>query len=81
MSATALRWFASDTALQKSVGKAVYIFMAWNRVSKSCLMADHSFHCFVHFGCNLIYIFGFPHKHCASNKKELTCEIHLSVVQ
>ena len=34
-----------------SVGKSVYIFMAKNRVSKSYLMAEVCFHCFVHFDC------------------------------
>ena len=48
MSATALRWFASDTEHivfihVPSVLKPVHIFMARDRVSKSCLMflAEH----------------------------------------
>ena len=44
-SATALIWFASDTALIVfihiiSVGKSVHIFLARNIVSKSCLVID-----------------------------------------
>ena len=50
-----------------SVGKSVHIFMARNRVSKSCLMAELCFHCFVHFDCVPIYIFSFHHKQCASD--------------
>ena len=49
------------------VGKSVHIFMARNRVSKSCLMAELCFHRFVHFDCVSTYIFGFHHKQCASN--------------
>ena len=71
-SATALRWFASDTAHIvfihiPSVAEPVYIFMARNRVSKSCLMAEICFHRFVHFDCVPVYIFGFHHKQCASD--------------
>ena len=52
-SATALRWFASDTAHIvsihiTSVGESVHIFMARNRVSKSRFMAELCFHRFVH---------------------------------
>ena len=31
-------------------GKPVYIFMARNRVSKTCLLAKLCFHCYVYFG-------------------------------
>ena len=44
-SATALIWFANDSALIvfiyiTSVGKSVHIFIARNIASKSCLMID-----------------------------------------
>ena len=56
VSSTALRWFTSDTAHIvfihiPSVMKPVHIFMARNRVSKSCLMAELYFHRFVPFDC------------------------------
>ena len=51
----------------ESVMKPVYMFLARNRVSKSCLMAELCFHRFVHFDCVPINIFGFHHKQCASN--------------
>ena len=52
MSATALRWFPSDTVHIvfihiPSMVKPVDIFMVRNRVSKSCLMAELCFHGFV----------------------------------
>ena len=34
----------------------MHVFMARNRVSKSCLMGELCFHCFVHFNCAPIYI-------------------------
>ena len=76
-SATALRWFAGDTAHNvfidiPSVMKPVQIFMARNRVCKSCLMVELCFHRFVHFDSVLIYIFGFHHKQCASDQKDFT---------
>ena len=46
--------------------------MATNRVSKSCLMAELSFHRFVHFDFVPIYLFGFHRKLCASNQKDFT---------
>ena len=76
MSATALRCLGNGTAHLclhipvftdiTSLLKLVHIFIARNRVFKSCLMAELCFHCFVHFGCALIYIYGFHHKQCAS---------------
>ena len=53
MCATALRWFARDTAHIvfihiTSVEKSVHISMARNRVSKNCLMAELCFHRFVY---------------------------------
>ena len=50
-----------------SVVKPVHIFIARNRVSKRCLMAELCFHRFVDFDCVPIYIFGFHHKQCASD--------------
>ena len=72
MAATSLRWFASNTAHIviihiPSVVKPVHIFMARNRVCKSCLMTEVCFYHFVHLDCLLIHIFDFHHKHCASD--------------
>ena len=39
-----------------SVVKPVHIFTARSRVSKSCLLTELCFHCFVHLSCVLIYI-------------------------
>ena len=69
---TAVRWFVSDTAHivfihLPSLVKPVHILMAKNRVSKSCLMAELYFHCFLHFDCVPVYIFGFHHKQWASD--------------
>lgn len=69
-SATALRRFASVTAHIifihiTSVEKPVHIFMAKNRVSKSCLIAELCYHPFVHFNCAPICIFGPNQKQCA----------------
>ena len=50
-----------------SVVKPVHIFMARNRVSKSCLMAELCFHRFFSFLSRSIYIFGIHHKQCASD--------------
>ena len=66
------RWFAIDTTRivfihVTSVGKSVHIFKARNRVCKSCLMTELCFHCFVHFDCVPIFVFGFHHKQCANN--------------
>ena len=77
VSATALRWFASDTAHIvfihiTFVVMPVHIFMARNRVSKFCLMTELCFHHFVHFVRVLIYIFGFHHKQSASDLKNFT---------
>ena len=67
MSATTLRWFAIDIACIvfmhiTSAEKSVYIFMARNRISKSCVMGELCFNCFVCFDCVSIFIFGFHHK-------------------
>ena len=37
----------------RSVVKPVYIFSAKSRDSKSCLMAELCFYCFLHFACVL----------------------------
>ena len=50
-----------------SVLKLVHSFMARNRDSKNCLMAELCFHCFVNFDCDPIYIFGFHYKQFASD--------------
>ena len=60
--AFALRWFTSDTAHFvfihiASVVKPVHIFMARNKVSKSCLMAELCFYRFVLFSCVQIYMY------------------------
>ena len=60
--ATAMRWFPSDNAHfclhpYNICGESVHIFMVRSRVTKSCSMADLCFHCFLHFGYVLIYIF------------------------
>ena len=82
VSATAVRWFASETAHivfihRTPVVKSVHIFMARNRLSKSCLMAELCFYRFVHFRCVLIGIFGFHHKPCARDQKDFIylCEM------
>ena len=79
-SATVLSWFASDTVHLfvhvfthiTFVVKPVHILMARGRVSKSRLKAELCFHRFVHFACFPIYVFGFHHKKCASDKKDFT---------
>ena len=64
-----------------SVGKSVHIFMARNRVSKSCLTAELCFHRFVHLivfryifsaftTSSVLRLEGFPF-----------CEFDLSIVQ
>ena len=55
-----------------TVVRSVLIFMARSRVPKSCLKAKLCFQHFEHFACVPIYIFGFQHKQCASNKKDFT---------
>ena len=72
MSATALSWFASDTAhfvfhYITSVVKPVHFFMARNKVSKAVLKAKLCFHRYVHFACVPIYILGLHLKQCASD--------------
>ena len=70
-----MTWFTSGTAHIlfihiPFVVKPVPIFMARNKISKSCLMAELCFHRFVHFDCALIYIFGFHRKQYASDLKD-----------
>ena len=50
----------------------MHIFMANSRASKSLLMTELCFHCFVNFGCVSIYIFSFHHKKCASEWDDFT---------
>ena len=38
----------------------------------ACIMAELCFHCFVHFDCFPIYIFGFHRYQCASNQEDFT---------
>ena len=64
---SAIKQLLNSLSNHSTALKPVHIFMARNKVSKSCLMAELSFHRFVHFDCVPIYIFGFHHKQCASD--------------
>ena len=81
--ATAMRWFPSDNAHfclhpYNICGESVHIFMVRSRVTKSCSMADLCFHCFLHFGYVLIYIFvRFTSQIISSVDESLKDETHL----
>ena len=70
-SATALSWFASDTAHPcvhpcKVRGEAS-AHPYGEEISKSCVKAELCSHRYVHFSCVPMYIFGFRHKLCSRN--------------
>ena len=56
---TSQKWRPSNSYQTACGGWRVYIFMVMSRVSVNCLKAELCFHCYTHFSCVPIYIFGF----------------------